>query len=801
MFNKIKNDIENTVVGTIKSNRIMKTNELLGNKYVIGVVIVLIDIFIFVAFNVVLNLVINIFAVAGNEMKLTDYFNNENMMNMTTVIGNIKYILSYILLIIIFDVVYIYKFRVNYSMDLYNKGQKGKQRFTTIKEIKEQYRAVPEKDLRFPGNPGFIVSRQGDKLFIDDSPVNNLIIGITRSGKDETIIFPLIDEYSRAENQPSMIVTDIKLEAFPASKETLTKRGYDVYLYNLIDLMNTTLRHNPLTLVIDELKEGNVSTAELISNSLCYSIYCPKGTPSDGDAVFFAKTATQLVSAAILAHADDCLLADRKINTSKAETWHRKQAAYKKLDLVDKEKAMKIFNNYKGKLKPDEIYTIVTKVNYIPDTEQYIPTTENEKKINFYSIVNTFTSLARINISPKETLLDFYFSSRPDLDHAKFLYSSVEVAGDRTKGNVMANALSELVVFTYQDVAKITAESTMNLRDIGFGEKPVAIFVALPDFDHSKDFLLSIFNRQVYYILSREAYKEKKKKCPRWVKFIWNEFGNMPAVDEMYSMVTAGLGRNIYFDLVVQSYGQLYEKYGSNADIIKSNCGNKMYILTDEEDTADEISKRLGPETITTINRTGSKMSLNKTFTESFDDKPLLHPVELTNFREGECVLLRTMKRKDLKGNDILSYPIYNFENGTRFKFRYQYLLDSFPNDIDYLELIENELLDEIDLSERVWDYKQVFNLIPKEEDSDKKRNKVTNKTENPYEVMQYKNLKNRKTVHSILCKNMGSDYMEKFDIQEDSTIDELSEKVMRMMMDEEELNKLLQLIEKGMSK
>lgn len=39
------------------------------------------------------------------------------------------------------------------------------------------------------------------------------------------------------------------------------------------------------------------------------------------------------------------------------------------------------------------------------------------------------------------------------------------------------------------------------------------------------------------------------------------------------------------------------------------------------------------------------------------------------------------MHRKDLNGNDIREEPIFNsIETGTNFKYRYQYLTDTFPN-------------------------------------------------------------------------------------------------------------------------
>ena len=55
--------------------------------------------------------------------------------------------------------------------------------------MKKQYRAVPDREKSFKGGGGVVISRLGDKVFIDDSPVNNLIIGTTRSGKGKPLYF------------------------------------------------------------------------------------------------------------------------------------------------------------------------------------------------------------------------------------------------------------------------------------------------------------------------------------------------------------------------------------------------------------------------------------------------------------------------------------------------------------------------------------------------------------------------------------------------------------------------------------
>lgn len=75
----------------------------------------------------------------------------------------------------------------------------------------------------------------------------------------------------------------------------------------------------------------------------------------------------------------------------------------------------------------------------------------------------------------------------------------------------------------------------------------------------------------------------------RW--FCLDEFGNMPSIEGMANIITVCLGRNVRFNLVIQAYAQLKNKYGDDADTIDGNCGNTIYILTNDQQTAEKCLK------------------------------------------------------------------------------------------------------------------------------------------------------------------------------------------------------------------
>lgn len=152
---------------------------------------------------------------------------------------------------VVWNLITIYQIRTSHSEKNFNTNQKGSARWTTNREIKEQYRGIPDRDETFPGAGGTIISRIGKTLYIDDTLTNNLIIGITRSGKGEMFVIPSIDVYSRATEKTSMVITDPKMELYKTSKKTLEERGYLVYLLNLDDPLHS-MGFNPLEQIKEE---------------------------------------------------------------------------------------------------------------------------------------------------------------------------------------------------------------------------------------------------------------------------------------------------------------------------------------------------------------------------------------------------------------------------------------------------------------------------------------------------------------------------------------------------------------------
>jgi type IV secretion system protein VirD4 len=78
------------------------------------------------------------------------------------------------------------------------------------------------------------------------------------------------------------------------------------------------------------------------------------------------------------------------------------------------------------------------------------------------------------------------------------------------------------------------------------------------------------------------------------VNFMLDEFANMPRITDMPAMITAARSRNMRFFLVVQSEQQLFNIYQEEAQTIKGNCTNWVFLTSRERNLLEELQALCG---------------------------------------------------------------------------------------------------------------------------------------------------------------------------------------------------------------
>lgn len=610
-------DYKQSVSDLTTRQQLLSANEIISNKKILKGVCVVISLFTFLLLSIVLQAFTHIPAMLSGSFSLLSLLQYDFQR------FGILYLIFFVVSCCI-GLYFYYKIRTNFR-DL-NVGQKGDARFLTLSEIKQVYKAIPDKFKPFDGRGGLPVCREGHTLYIDDSITNNLIVAITRSGKGELLVIPSIDILSRAKDQSSMIVFDVKGELSRACIPHLLQRGYRV---NILDLIDTdySMYFNLLEIATQYYENGDASSAEEVCRATAFTLF---DEPNTRDR-YWVNAPIDLFCAVALAHIDDCLKSGER------------------------------------------------------------------HKINMYSVTVFISTLESIkDPQRKESALDDFFLSRAYNDRARLKYTTIEFSEGKTRASLLSICAAKLSIFTYEKIARITSRNTIDLERIGFDkDQPTAVFLRVPFHKVTFHAIASIFVAQAYFILMDKAAKNKGK-CLRPVKVIADEAFNFPSIEHIDVMLSVGLGAQFSFDLYAQSYRQIKKVYGEDAaEIIADNCSNLFYLMSPAESTREMVSKKLGKYTNKNINRTGSRFSTKKSFTEMYEEKDLLSPNQLERLQEGEMVVIPTMKRRDLEGEKISSLPV--FATGRyKMQYRYEYLpeFDTFA-EIDYNRLgIKPESID-----------------------------------------------------------------------------------------------------------
>ncbi len=238
----------------------------------------------------------------------------------------------------------------------------------------------------------------------------------------------------------------------------------------------------------------------------------------------------------------------------------------------------------------------------------------------------------------------------------------------------------------------------------------------------------------------------------------------MPSIEGMANIITVCLGRNIRFNLVVQAYAQIKNKYGDDADTIDGNCGNTIYILTNDQETAEKVSKKLGNQTINLPSRSGKGLSTDKNKTEGLDQRPLLTANELMSFKEGESAVIRVIKRQDNNRKRIRPRPIYN-TGETALKYRWEYLGKEFDTDKSILDIDIDSLHDDVEPKKLIVDFL-----------GERKEEQIEKKTSEPEQVQEASSqIETPQPVEEPTMMGIDEEIPEEAFQQEDSPFNSLS--------------------------
>jgi len=249
----------------------------------------------------------------------------------------------------------------------------------------------------------------------------------------------------------------------------------------------------------------------------------------------------------------------------------------------------------------------------------------SEEQINLNSM-NLMSNLGEERFGgPNNNYIKEYFNMKDPSRPAYVNASGTVYAPEETKGGVLSTFKQKVKLFSSRDnLSEMLSYSDFEMKDIG--RKKTAVFMIVQDEKKTLHPLATIFIKQCYETLIDVA-QESGGHLPYRTNFILDEFANMPPLKDVTTMVTAARSRHIRFTFIIQNYAQLTQVYGKeNAETIKGNC-NILYLISNELQALEEISKMCG--------------EVKSKEKEKTSSTPLVTVSDLQRLQVGEIIAIR----------------------------------------------------------------------------------------------------------------------------------------------------------------
>ncbi len=532
-------------------------------------------------------------------------------------------------------------FKENFNKIIFNQNAEiveNRQLFLT-NDIRTQINIWTEEHkldfLKIPlskQNLGFGIFFVTEKnyVYVDNADHHNLIIGTTGSGKSFSFILPML--CLLAITGESGLCVDIKGELSQATAELFKSKGYRVYFLDFIEPQNSDC-WNPLYLgsheymkqlkikneqenyLKNKLEKGKEEFEILHGNVAVFDSKEFMGRNKAGDYIYNEEN-DSFITDADFSQAQEYLR-----DVVQAITEGKKQGQ-------DQE----FWNQEAGRILEGYVHLLCE--------------TGNINVVNIPAVNKLMLDgdeVKRKTTRSEITFLQYYLKNyKTNFDISKERLSSYVDSAEQTRKssrNVLTKHLTSIV--TNDAIKKILSNNTIDLENIDSCK--TMIFLKVHDEKQTYYPLVTLFIKQLWQCLVKETRKNSNLRLKHPFNILFDEMGQFPKFQEITNILTAGRSRGVRMNMVVQGFDQLESAYGKNeAQTIRSNATNLVYLLSKDYQTLEEISKTLGTKK-----------------TSKAKEERVVTVDRLKNFKLGE-VLIMGDRGKSLITN-VLPFNKYNY--------------------------------------------------------------------------------------------------------------------------------------------
>jgi type IV secretion system protein VirD4 len=214
-------------------------------------------------------------------------------------------------------------------------------------------------------------------------------------------------------------------------------------------------------------------------------------------------------------------------------------------------------------------------------------------------------------------------------------------ASENTLNSVRKTVTARLGLWLNPRIDAATAENDFDLRFLR--QRPMSIYLGVtPDNLDRLSPLLNLFFQQTIDLNTREL-PEQNQKLNRKLLLLLDEFAALGNVSVLAKSVAFLAGFNVRLLTVIQSPAQLRAIYGPDlAKNIMTNHAVEVVFAPKEQDVANELSERIGYDTVKASSRSGPRGLAMRAISETVSEhrRALMLPQELKLLPKSKGILL-----------------------------------------------------------------------------------------------------------------------------------------------------------------
>ncbi len=320
----------------------------------------------------------------------------------------------------------------------------------------------------------------------------------------------------------------------------------------------------------------------------------------------------------------------------RGNTWNPLHLPYKLYKEGNTDKAMELLDDLAANILYEESsankdpFWEKTSADYFAGLALGLFEDAKEEEININSI-SLMTTVGEEKFGARSTYIKEYFNDKDPAGAAYTCASGTIFAPEETKGSILSTFRQKIRLFSSREnLSEMLSQNDFDIDTIG--KKKTAVFMIIQDEKKTYHALATIFIKQCYESLIDTAQNSPKGELPIRTNFILDEFANMPPLKDITTMITAARSRLIRFTMIIQNFAQLDAVYGKeDAQTIRSNCNNLLYLLTTELAALKEISELCGDKIV----------KVGKGEKEREETRPLATVADLQRMKKFEAIVKR----------------------------------------------------------------------------------------------------------------------------------------------------------------